>query len=367
MMDFIHSIDFEKDNKSEEIYELFKTESSDLNLEFLSNVKKHKELNDFISYYSKQDFKNVLKIFDGLNTIVLNMSNLNNNKIDDYLSDISLIIIKFSIIEKTIKLLNNYINNAKDTLAQFDKKHKNNTNQKKLNNCLDELINNSLILISEKYSRRSTKERTLSSVDILQGKRNSILSNMTTDESDIIISENRTDTPKFQEKELSKRSNGTEKKEINSHKTSEKTIDSILSLKNMKFLYDSGDKNLRAIRKKNKTIKIGFEKQETINFFKQKSNSNKINENNNINNTIEYNPECIDKSQILADLLNSINCLFKNGKIDSKQKLYLKQLLVADSEKLINRFFKFNQTCIPFNTNLKCLYKNFLISELKNI
>ena len=46
-------------------------------------------------------------------------------------------------------------------------------------------------------------------------------------------------------------------------KESEKTIDSILSLRNMKFLSDNGENTIRGVRKKNKTIKIGFQRQDS--------------------------------------------------------------------------------------------------------
>ena len=48
-------------------------------------------------------------------------------------------------------------------------------------------------------------------------------------------------TPKFKEKVLSNKSNTNDKKEDSLLKASEKTEDSILSLKNMKFMSDTGD------------------------------------------------------------------------------------------------------------------------------
>ena len=366
MYDFIKSIDLEKEIKTEDVFELFKTESFDMNLKFLSNVKSHKTLNEFVSYYSNQDFKNVLKIFDKLNSITLSseekkIKNIFSSKIDKYLSDISFIILQLSIIEKSTKLINNYIKSIKQSTDEFQ----NCTIQKGINNCINDLINSSPVLVQGNDSRRQSKEGNLSSYDASKGKRNSLFSNMTTDESEINFFEDKSNTPRFKEKEDSKKSNAADKKELSINKNSEKTIDSILSLKNMKFLYDIGDKNLRTVKKKNKTIKIGFEKEEAEYFLKQKSNSNKISENNNLNDRIEYNQKLSDKSQILAELLNSVNCLFKNGKIDSEQKLFLKHLLIDDSGNIIDRFLKFNENNIPFNTNLKNVFKNFLISELK--
>ena len=107
-------------------------------------------------------------------------------------------------------------------------------------------------------------------------------------------------TPKFKEKVLSNKSNTNDKKEDSLLKASEKTEDSILSLKNMKFMSDTGDMTIRGIRKKNKTIKIGFDKQESEFFFKQKSNSNKVTEIssnlNELNLNKEYNSNCLYKS-----------------------------------------------------------------------
>lgn len=122
--------------------------------------------------------------------------------------------------------------------------------------------------------------------------------------------------------------------------------------------------------KKNRTIKFGFDKQNTKLFFKQKSKSNHQENSSKINgldSNNEYNLNSLDKSQILADLLNIINYLFENNKINSEQKLLLKQLLISDTDNFIKRLFKFNESNFPFNANLKSVFKIFLISELKNI
>ena len=79
------------------------------------------------------------------------------------------------------------------------------------------------------------------------------------------------------------------------------------------------------------------------------------------------NPQCIDKSQLLANLLNIINFLFTKGKINEEQKLKLKKLLISDSENVINRFNKYYESTFPFNNNLKNLFKKFLIAELDSI
>ena len=374
MLDFIKAINSQKVISSEEIYEVFKTDSFDLNLKFLSNIQKHKTVNEFFDYYSKLDYQNVLNIFDNLNSLSVILSNDTNknlfgNKIDKYLYDVSKIIMIFLLIEITNKILNNFTNIAKTTINDFCVRNESSPISANINNCLNSITNFTPTL-QRSLSRRATKERTLSSYNNQKDKGNSVLFDTSKNEDTelIVVGDG---TPKFKEEEWSKKSCINDKKESSVIKSSQKTIDSILSLRNMKFMHDDEDKNQRGIKKKNKTIKFGFDKQEPGNFFKQKSNSNRINEYQNtmngLNSSFEYNPKCIDKSQILADLLNIINYLFKKEKINEEQKLALKQILISDPENVINRFYKFYEITFPFNTNLKNIFKKFLIMELDNI
>ena len=376
MLDFIKAINSKKIISSEEIYEIFKTDSFDLNLKFLSNVQKHKTVNEFFDYYSKLDFKNVLNVFDNLNSLTVILSNDRNknifgNKIDKYLYDVSKIIMFFLLIEKTNEILNNFITNAKTTINDFCLRNESSSISTNINNCFNNIINFSPVL-QRSLSRRATKERTLSSYNNQKEKENSVLLDITKhDDNELIVLGNNTPKFKEKEKEWSKASSLNDKKDNSVLKSSQKTIDSILSLRNMKFMHDEEEKNPRGIKKKNKTIRFGFNKQEPENFLKQKSNSNKIyeyqNNMNDINSSFEYNPQCIDKSQLLANLLNIINFLFTKGKINEEQKLKLKKLLISDSKNVINRFNKYYESTFPFNNNLKNLFKKFLIAELDSI
>lgn len=373
MLDFIKSINSDKKVNSKEIYELFQTDSSEMNSKILSKLQKHKDLNEFFVYYSKLDFKNVLNLLDSFESLSSILSEntiqkLFNSGIDDYLFNVSKIIMSLFLIEKTSKVLNNLINTTQATINEFNTKVNNNLISININNCLNQILNYTQIPIQRSLSRRGTKEKTISSYNNIQNKRNSLFSEISLENKELILVDN--NTPKFDQKELSNKSSLKENKENSNLKESDKTVDSILSLKNMKFLSDSGDGTLRGMKKKNKTIKIGFDRQDSNLFFKHKSNSNKINENssneNDINTNVQY-INSIDKSQILADLLNVINILFENNKINQEQKLSLKQLLISDSENVINNLFKFNENNFPFNSNLKSLYKKFLMSELKNM
>ena len=374
MIDFINSVDSHPEIKPIELYELIKTDSSDLNSKILNNLQKHENINEFLHQYSKLDFKNELNFLDNFESQSLLISNnedknIYKSKIDKYLSDISKIILSFLFIEKTNKILNNLLTNVTKTITEFYSENEKNSISSEINDCLNNLLKNCTPdIIQRNMSRRGTLDRTPKSKD-QTSKRSSLLTDLTSGDTEILVLDN--NTPRFKEKELSNKSNGNDKKEDSLLKGSEKTEDSILSLKNMKFMSDTGDKTIRGLIKKNKTIKIGFDKQDSEFFFKQKSNSNKVNEVssnlNGLNLNIAYNSNCLDKSQLLAALFNTINYLFENEQINLEQKLSLKQLLISDSENVINRLYKFKETNFPLNTNLKSIFKKFLISELENL
>ena len=374
MIDFINSVDSHPEIKPIELYELIKTDSSDLNSKILNNLQKHENINEFLHQYSKFDFKNQLNFLDNFESQSLLISNnedknIYKSKIDKYLSDISKIILSFLFIEKTNKILNNLLTNVTKTITEFYSENEKNSISSEINDCLNNLLKNCTPdIIQRNMSRRGTLDRTPKSKD-QTSKRSSLLTDLTSGDTEFLVLDN--NTPRFKVKELSNKSNGNDKKEDSLLKGSEKTEDSILSLKNMKFMSDTGDKTIRGLIKKNKTIKIGFDKQDSEFFFKQKSNSNKVNEVssnlNGLNLNIAYNSNCLDKSQLLAALFNTINYLFENEQINLEQKLSLKQLLISDSENVINRLYKFKETNFPLNTNLKSIFKKFLISELENL
>ena len=372
MLDFLKGINLQGEKETRDLYELFKTESLDLNSKFLTKIDKYKTLSEFFDNYSKLHVRNVLYIFENLESLPAIISEnqnekIKNNTIDKYLFDITKVILFLWIIEKTNETLNNFINKAKDFLNKFNSKEENSLLSEKINNCLKNIFDSSTFLHQRTQSRRITKETSpRSNINNIENKRNSVMTNVSSDITELLILDN--DTPRFEDNKNHNNSS-KDKKDGSEVKDSGKTIDSIFSLKNMKFIYDTSDINLRG-GKKNRTIKFGFDKQNTKLFFKQKSKSNHQENSSKINgldSNNEYNLNSLDKSQILADLLNIINYLFENNKINSEQKLLLKQLLISDTDNFIKRLFKFNESNFPFNANLKSVFKIFLISELKNI
>jgi hypothetical protein len=153
-----------------------------------------------------------------------------------------------------------------------------------------------------------------------------------------------------------------ETKEDDTKKDSIKTIGSSFSLRHMKFTYQSDEEENTRNIKKNKTVKLGTEFFTSHSFFKKKSNSynNKDFDNEN-NNNIK------DNSQYIVDFLNSIKILYKTGKINSNQKLAIKQLIISDSKSVVEKYLKMNLSRNSSDKNYKSNIDKFLLEQIKNL
>ena len=69
-------------------------------------------------------------------------------------------------------------------------------------------------------------------------------------------------------------------------------------------------------------------------------------QNDKANNLIDI-PE--KNKQILVKFLDSINNLYKEGKINSEIKKSMKKLIISDSKKIIDRFINLNNNNKTFN------------------
>lgn len=392
MFDFIKSMDIYGDFKSNEIYSLFKTDSSELNLKLFSSLQQFHKTNEFFNYYSKQDCQNVLDIFNDLTSIISKIyeedkNNTFKSEIDKYLTDISKIIYLLYLIQKNNELLCNLLQNTKKYLKKFYIENQNKSNLKeKIKNCINDLMIYSEIASKRNYSRRSTKENTISPINIHFGHNlgKSFQFENNTNEEEFLLFQ--CCTPKFEEDEDEiievneeqscfnnlNIENKSEFKDESNKKDSKKTIETIgssLSIRHMKFVYDSDDETKRAI-KKNKTVKMAINFSNPKNFFKKKSISNEINE-NSINNDSDsenkFNVRSIKSTKILTKFLNIISNLYKKGEINMQQKLAIKQLIIRDSDSIIEKFFQHNLSKNN-DTNFKTKYiKKFLLEQIKNL
>lgn len=381
MIDFIKSINLSDEIKTNELYNLFKTDSLEFNLNILSSLQKFKTMNDLFINYIHIDFKNA---FDSFNNLLLFSSQIwedtekknIKSEIEKYLYGLSKIIFFFILIQKSNELLSNLLTNIKKYIKRFitENRYKS-TLKDKLNSYLNDLTCSSQITSKRNYSRRSTKENTISPTFIYHNFGKTQENEIDSNEGEYFTFQ--CYTPKFEEEDdedvitrvneekscfnniiLSK--NGEETK-LNSKKSIE-SIGSSLSFRHMKFTYDSDDDNKRN-NKKNKTMKIEMDVSNPKNFFKKKSISNKINQNSYDKSDSEE--EQLEKTKILAKFLNIINSIYKKGIINTKQKIDTKQLIISDSENLIEKYSKFiiNNKCDKKYD--KKYIKKFLIEQIK--
>ena len=383
MYDFIKSINLSDELKTSDIYNLFKTDSSELNLNILSSLQKFHKTNEFLNFYTKKDCENAFNIFNELSLLQSKIceeaKKRFKSEVDKYLSDISKIIFLFSLIHKNIELLTNLVKNANIIISKFyfEKYQKINMMKEALNDCINDLIISSQFIAQRNYSRRSTKDLTISSSNLLFGENlgnYTKFDNNTSKEEEFLLFN--CCTPKFEEdeEEKEKENNDGQIKDENSLRDSKKTVKTIgsaLSFRNLKITYESDEEDKRA-KKKNKTIKMGLDFSHPRNFLKKKSLSNKNNEKSFNNNDLKseniYNKQSIETTQILAQFLNMIKILFKNGKINSQQKLEIKQLIITDSEKIIEEFIHFNDSKNYFDNNINIKYlQKFLLEKVNNL
>lgn len=370
MFDFIKTINLSEELKTNEIYNLFKTDSSELNLQILSSLQKFQKTNDFLNYYTKQDCKNTFEIFNNISlissTICQEKENNFNSETDKYLSEISKIIYLFTLIQKNNELLSNLLKNTKNYIKRFYLENKTKSNVKeRIKNCINDLMSSSQVTSQRNYSRRSTKENTISPSNLFVhnlGKSRQF--DINSNEDELLLFQ--CFTPKFEEDEDEivevneeqslnniNSQNKDEIKEESSKKDSKKSIETLgssLSIRHMKFVYNDNE-SLRAV-KKNKTIKMGVNFSDPQQFFKKKSISNKINDNSfsdDFDSDNQNNEESLEKTKILAKFLNIINNLFKEGKINSQKKLAIKQLIITNTESIIQKFSQYNNSNNYFN------------------
>ena len=274
--------------------------------------------------------------------------------------------------------------NTKKVIKNFNKENNNNSNiLEKINNCINDLLYSSQIASQRNYSRRSTKENTLTGSNLFNIGKNKQYDNNSNEEEYILF---QCSTPKFEEDDdqidevneeqscynniTVENKNKDESDKIDSKNTI-KTIGSSLSFKYMKCIHDSDEEKKRCI-KKYKTVKMGIDFSSQKNFFKKKSNTNKINNDSynddDLSSENEYNPKTLEKSKILAKFLNIINILFKSGKITSKEKLAIKQLIISDYENIIKKFSQYKIYNYNYDKDYKYEYiKQFLEEQIKNL
>ena len=250
MFDFANSLDLSEELKINDIYELFKTNSSDFNKMLLSNIQKYSNAQQLICHYIKND---IYSIYNSFNDI---QSNLNRiiyrenheicySEIETYILGTSKIILFLSLIQKNNQLLMNLLKNTKLYISDF---YKNNNKESCIKSKIDLFINeliNSSSHFQRSYSRRSTNDITNSSICVNlenKNKNNQQYLDPSINKKDNIL---RSFTPKFKNED---ENNITQKNSQNNHNSninddnSKKRMDSSLTLQKLNFVQnDEGD------------------------------------------------------------------------------------------------------------------------------
>jgi len=78
-------------------------------------------------------------------------------------------------------------------------------------------------------------------------------------------------------------------------------------------------------------------------------------------NSEDRSSEQNERRQLIVEFLDSINILFKDGKINSDQKISIKQIIISNPNLIINKFYQYNSN-VNYNNNKNIQY--FLLEEL---
>ena len=367
MLEYINSIDLSEELKVNKIYNLFKTESTEFNSKLLLILKKYKTTKDFINHYTKIDIKSIFNIFSSISINLLKIVNEGNNitkcpDIELYLGNISKIILLFYLIVKNNNSLINIIKSTNTYIQNFYLIKKENLSIKgKVDSFFNELISSSQLFLKRSYSSTSTNDNTNLSINMnFDSRKNNTLNNMSKEKNNNNNTNNeeipillRSYTPKFEEENVEHKNNShiKEAKEEIIVKRDSVKIDSSLTLQKMNFVnIEEAEVEVevnKAKIKKFNSHKVSHKSSED--FLKDDKNNNKkaINKKGSLFNNRKYSSKSdLDENdskfriKLLADFFDTINVLYKKGKINSEKKLKMKQIMISNPKIIIDKFFQ---------------------------
>ena len=371
MEDKINYIDMNGKLNQEELYSLFKTNSSKRNEEISEKIDNFKCNMNFFEYYSNKDIKNLFNIFK-LKVPENNDESFSSFKsdIEQYIFCISQIILSVKLLSKTYDILTKTVINVKNNLSKLKSKNKlENYNQEDLFLYLD-----SLLKISEKNSKfNDSSFSTLlnsNNSSCLVTPKKSLFSKYSSEYKIDCFSNDETEssiydipsTPKFQSNPSknieNQEKNNPNLQNLNGNMSPIKK-DSVLTLSKYIFVEEPfTPKNVESKLIKSPTAKPKIKKNSTERKIPQTENSNKYK--NKIN--ASYETGFINKNNNknhYKNLLEMINKMYKTGLINSEEKVELKKLVIEKSNKIEYLYYN-------IFTNSKN-DKNALITEVKKI
>ena len=313
----------------EEIYDLFKTNSSKVNKEISKKIETFKFNMDFFKYYANKDIKNLLHIFE-LKLSDDELFSSFKSDIDQYISCISQIILTIKLFLKIQDILTKMVINAKNQLSKLENILKN-SNQNYLF-----LYVESLLKISKKSHKYYSSATTLNKISpIDDNPKNSsypkFFSHKIGGFSNSEIKSSLYDkliTPRFKSKSKEKFENQEQKNtdlEIENNKD-----DSIFTLSDIVF--DEEPLTSKNIEVKLIEPRIIMKK----NTYSKVRNQQAENQLKNIREILNETDFIIknNKKNSCKNLLEMINNIYKKGLINSEEKVKLKQLVIEKSKKI---------------------------------
>ena len=316
MEEILKVLDIKGKMKTKEIYNLLKTNSQIKNLEISKKIKSFSKINDFFNHYSNQtsllEILNKVEFYSSKNYDEI--FSLFDSNIEHYISCFIHIIISIKLIYKSQEILNKIFLETKKYLSKLKiEEHIENISQKNLFFLIENLLDVSRTEHSRSNSNSSsmlsfnscdsTNHNLFYCKNLIINQGLNLMSNDNFGETLKLLCEE-TPTPRFGSK----------------------------SEKNFNVCEKENFKNI-CIRK-DSLFTLSGEKE--INSFKGNNEIIKDKRNNFIEDDIEYKNTNEKKYE---NLLEMINKLYRKGVINSKEKIKLKQLVIAKSNKIENLYF----------------------------
>lgn len=398
---------FDEMDKNIEFY-LLDSISSEKKELIKSRINNFKTTSDFFNYYSNTNIISLFESFDKLDTIFSTINNHKINfksKVDQYISELSNIILSFSLISKNQTIIIKAITDSESHLKNFYLEYNiSKDSQKQLDEYVDKLIDikngtkkkdfsddnlfnkkqrnkigkskNQNILILNQKTEENSINFNCNLINIFPSINNNI-NNNTNEETSI----NNLLTPKFQNKIIE--DNNNHYSQLNNIKENDINKNPVIKQESIQSYYTLASKNNQEEKmistlddeKKEKTkddlnmsnflndseVQLVYcksnasdkmndnetEESETKNFFTKKTPTKQIFSCMNLKSKME--------KSMFKDILGIINNLYKNGEINNDEKVQLKKLIITKSDKISKLYKSYNIDDLKFINELKKL------------
>ena len=361
MLNNLESINLLEEFDLDKLYNVLKTPSPTKNLEIFSKIQNFSNSNDFFSNYTNKEIKVFSDFLKNLEDNYLSICNNENylkfkSNTEKYISIISNFVLLINLIFKNKQIIRKILNNMKNNIIKYSS---NNIidleSNDKINEYLNKILNMSLTEEKTKNSFNSIINGNISPANLTNTSINSIIKDRNNSEENInfyeLMKEDNAITPFFVSKGES----------INNNEISNNNNCNILICKKK----DSDDsiftlhcKNISYEKSNSKVKKIKIDKNKDVN---KQEIFNNTNLNGKSNVIISDNIKCIksyniNKLNMYKIHLKNINELYLLKKINSPEKIKLKQLIITNFNKTKNLYYSYcNKTVDKYIKDLKSL------------